>query len=331
MRRAGALAVCLGLFLTLTSCAPQRHTSTFFAMDTVMELTVYGGEGILDETEELVRALETELSVTDEQSDIYALDRDGSADLGEDAAALMERALELCALTDGALDITVYPVVRAWGFTTGEYRVPDEGELVALLDLVDYTKVKDLTLPEGVMVDLGAVAKGWTSDKAAELWRSRGITSGLMNLGGNVYALGKKPDGSLWRVGVRDPFSDATLAAVEVEDKAVVTSGGYERYFEENGVRYHHIIDPGTGAPARSGLASVTVIGQDGTLCDALSTAFFVMGLERASELWRNALSGVEAVFVTDGGEVTITEGLEGSFEPMNDYKNVEIKVIRRG
>ena len=295
-----------------------------------MDLTVYGDEDILTDTEALIRDLEQKLSVTRPDSEIYALNEAGTAALSEDTQALLRRALAICALTDGALDITVYPVVRAWGFTTGAYRVPEAEELTALLEKVDYTKIADLTLPEGVLIDLGAVAKGCAADRAAALWRERGVESGLMNLGGNVYALGTKPNGGPWRVGLRDPFSEATLAALEVTDSAVVTSGGYERYFEEDGVRYHHIIDPAAGTPARSGLASVTVVGTEGTLCDGLSTAFFVMGLDRASALWRT-LEGVEAVFVTEEREIYITEGLEGRFQPMNDYKNAEIKVIRRG
>ncbi len=328
MRR--ALSACLALCLVLGSCAAQKREGTFFAMDTVMDLTVYGDEDILTDTEALIRDLEQRLSVTRPDSEIYALNETGKAALSEDTEALLRRALEICALTDGALDITVYPVVRAWGFTTGAYRVPGAEELAALLEKVDYTKISGLTLPEGVLVDLGAVAKGYAADRAAALWRERGVESGLMNLGGNVYALGTKPGGDPWRVGLRDPFSDATLAALEVTDSAVVTSGGYERYFEEDGVRWHHIIDPAAGTPARSGLASVTVVGAEGTLCDGLSTAFFVMGLDRASALWRT-LEGVEAVFVTEEREIFITEGLEGHFQPMNDYKNAEIKVIRRG
>lgn len=330
MRRA-LPAVCLVLVLALSSCAPQKRTASFFAMDTFMELNVYGEESVLDDTRALIERLEGELSVTDPESEIRALNQNGTAELGEDARSLLERALEICALTGGALDITVYPVVRAWGFTVGEYRVPEPEEIAALLEKVDYTRISDLTLPEGFMVDLGAVAKGRASDEAVRIWGEAGVKSGLMSLGGSVYAMGTKPDGSRWRVGIRDPFSDGLLAAVEVEDRAVVTSGGYERYFEENGRRYHHIIDPKTGYPARSGLASVTVIGGEGTLCDGLSTAFYVMGLERALELWRSARLEVEAVFVTEDGEITVTEGLEGSFEPLGDYKNAEIKVVGRG
>lgn len=336
MRRAALFLLAALTALSLASCTPERYTSTFFAMDTVMELTVYGDGDILEKSEARIRRLEAELSVTDENSEIYALNRDGQAPLGEDAKSLLERALEICRLTGGALDITVYPLVRAWGFTTGQFRVPGRSELESLLEKVDHTKIDGLTLPDGVMVDLGAVAKGRTSDEVAKLWREAGVESGLINLGGNVYALGRKPDGTMWRVGIRDPFSDTYLAALDVEDRAVVTSGGYERYFEEGGVRYHHIIDPATGYPADSGLASVTVVGADGTLCDGLSTAFFVMGLDAASALWRKyepdgTHPAFDAVFVTDGGEVYITEGLEGAFKPMNAYENAQIKVIRRG
>lgn len=327
------------LALSLAGCAePEREkrTRTVFAMDTVMELTVYGPESVLDETEKRLRELESTISVTDPDSQISALNRGGGTGLSGDAAALYQRALELCRLTGGALDITVYPLVRAWGFTTGQYRVPDEEEIGKLLKTVGYEKISGYELPEGSMIDLGAVAKGYAADALARLWRDAGIKSGLMNLGGNVYAIGRKPDGTKWRIGVRDPFSDTVLGALEVEDTALVTSGGYERYFEAEGVRYHHIIDPGTGAPARSGLASVTVVGNDGTVCDGLSTGLFVMGLEKAAQFWREYglgafSSGFEAVFVTDGGEIYITEGLEGSFLPMNGYQNAEIKVIRRG
>lgn len=328
MRR--ALLACLALCLTLCSCAASRRTGTFFAMDTVMEVTVYGDDDLIADTEALIRDLEDRLSVTRPGSEIYALNETGGAALSEETETLLRRALEICALTGGALDITVYPVVRAWGFTTGAYRVPGEDELEALLEKVDYTKISGLTLPEGFLVDLGAVAKGFASDRVAALWRERGVESGLMNLGGNVYALGAKPGGDPWRIGLRDPFSESSLAVLEVTDRAVVTSGGYERYFEEDGVRWHHIIDPATGYPARSGLASVTVVGAEGALCDGLSTAFFVMGLDRASALWQT-LEGVEAVFVTEGREIYITEGLEENFQPINDFKNTEIKVIRRG
>lgn len=334
MRRAAPALLGLALLLALTGCAPRAQTASVFAMDTVMELTAYGDRACVDEAVSLIRALEARLSVTAEDSDIARLNRSGGGEAAADTMALLKRALELCKLTGGALDVTVYPLVRAWGFTTGEYRVPEDALLAELITKVDYAAVqldgRTVRLPEGALLDLGAVAKGWAADRITELWRGAGVKSGLINLGGNVQVLGGKPDGSAWRVGIRDPFSEDILGAVSVRDAAVVTSGGYQRYFEQDGVRYCHIIDPETGRPADSGLASVTVIGAEGVLCDGLSTALYVMGREEAVRLWREN-EGFDLVLVTEDGEAIITEGIEGSFTPMGDYADKEIKVMRRG
>ena len=322
MRR--LLALCLALVLLSGCTSTSVRTAspvecTFFAMDTVMSLRVYGDEALLDAAEARVRELEALWSVTEEHSEIYALNRDGFAALSGDAAGLLANAFELCERTGGALDITIYPVVRAWGFTTGEYAVPDSKTVEELLARVDYTRAAldehagTASLPDGVEVDLGSVAKGYTGDALTALLKSRGVESAMLDLGGNIQTVGAKPDGSSWRIGVRDPEGNEILGVVEVVDRAVVTSGGYERFFERDGVRYWHIIDPATGAPARSGLQSVTVIGESGLLCDALSTALFVMGLDRALEHWRE-YRDFEAVFVCDDGSVTITSGLEDSF-----------------
>ena len=321
--------LCLGLVLSLLfGCAPastqtnQTWESTFFAMDTVMNVRIYAGgnEALLDAAEARVRDLEALWSVTDENSEIYALNRNGSAALSGDTAGLLAGALELCERTGGALDITIYPVVRSWGFTTGEYAVPDSKTIEALLARVDYTQVTldeaagTAAIPDGVEIDLGSVAKGYTGDVLAGLLKVHGVESALLDLGGNIQAVGAKPDGSPWRIGVRDPEDEAGyIGVVSVSDKAVVTSGGYERYFERDGVRYWHIIDPATGAPARSGLQSVTIIGESGLVCDGLSTALFIMGLDGALEHWR-AHRDFEAVLIADDGSVTVTAGLEDSF-----------------
>jgi thiamine biosynthesis lipoprotein len=262
--------------------------------------------------------------VTNEDSEIYAVNRDGSGTLSADSADLLTQALDICRLTDGALDLSIYPVVRAWGFTTGDYGVPSAEELEELLGHVDYEQISfeestdTVTLAQGMEIDLGSVAKGYTGDRVLQLLRENGVTSAMLNLGGNVQALGAKPDGSPWRVAIQDPLSDGYLAAVEIEDQAVITSGGYERYFVEDGETYWHIIDPATGAPSHSGLISVSVIGDSGILCDGLSTSLFVMGLEDAAALWRSR-DDFEAVFVSEDGQVTITEGLEDNFTLLSD------------
>ncbi len=316
--------------LLLAGCAPaQPLERTFFAMDTVMSVRLYqgGGESTLGQAEARVRELEALWSVTEEDSEIYALNHDGAAELAPETADLLRTALGMCERTNGALDISIYPVLRTWGFTTGEYAVPDEDTLTALLSRVDYTQVRQdgtwASLPEGMEIDLGSVAKGCTGWWLAYLLKEEGVTSALLDLGGNIQAIGAKPDGSPWRVAIRDPEGDGNIGVVEVADQAVITSGGYERYFEEDGVRYWHILDPQTGRPARSGLASVTVIGDSGgtgidmgAVCDGLSTALFVMGRDDAVSFWRQHREewAFELVLVEEDGSVTVTEGLEGRF-----------------
>ncbi len=319
------------LLLLPYGCAPaQPLERTFFAMDTVMTLRLYqGGDGsLLDRAEARVRELEGLWSVTDGASEISTLNHDGSAELSPETADLLRTALDMCRRTDGALDISTYPVLRAWGFTTGEYSVPGGEAIAALLPLVDYGRVAleagAAALPPGMEIDLGSVAKGYTGDALAALLKQGGAASALLDLGGNIQAVGSKPDGSPWRVAIRDPAGDGHIGVVEVADQVVVTSGGYERYFEEDGVLYWHIIDPATGWPARSGLTSVTVVGESGLLCDGLSTALFVMGREGALEHWRQHRD-FEAVLVSEDGSVTITAGLEGRFTPADPARPLTV------
>ena len=332
-------AALLSAAFLLTGCsgapAQEPETATFFAMDTAMDFTVYGDAALLDEAETLIGSLEEQVSVTDEHSNIYAIDHTGSGSLSGNAAELMAQALELCRRTGGALDISVYPIVRAWGFTTGSYQVPDEETIQSLLPLVDYTQIQYdaatgvVTLPEGMEIDLGSVAKGYAGQLAAQMLRERGVQSALLNLGGNVQTVGAKPDGSPWQIGIKDPKGEDAMMVLSIADQAVVTSGGYERYFEQDGQTYWHIMDPFTGHPADSGLISVTIVGDEGVVCDGLSTALFVMGLEKAADLW--AQSGdFEAVFVTASGEVYITEGLRDHFALTERYADTPVSVIER-
>lgn len=334
MRRL-CLAAAAACLLLLAACAgPESWEREILAMDTVMKLTIYGenapqaGEAAVDRIQEL----EGLLSVTREDSEIYAANHTGSAELSPDAAALLARALALCRETGGALDVTIYPVVRAWGFTTGAYRVPDDGELTALLERVDYRQAAlegdRLTLPEGVELDLGAMAKGYTGDQLMALLAREGIASAIVELGGNVQALGAKPDGSPWRVALQAP-EGGYAGVLEIVDKAVVTSGGYQRYFEQDGEIYWHIIDPAQGRPARSGLQSVTIVADEGTLCDGLSTALFVMGREEALDFWRTR-NDFECVLISEDNTVAITEGLEESFSLYGDWEGRALEIIRR-
>lgn len=332
-----AAALCLS---ALTGCekTPEPVEFTSFAMDTVMSVTLYGGDK--KKTAAALRMLDSmdqELSVTREDSYISQVNRAGGQGvaLGGWAADLLPCALELCKLTGGALDVTTYPAVKAWGFTQEEHRVPSTAELAELAAKIDYTAVKlegdTVTLPAGMEMDLGAVAKGYAGDLLAAVVRDNGISSALLDLGqSTIVAVGSKPGGKPWRIGVVDPAQPGTYFAVaELTDMAMGTSGGYQRYFEQDGVTYWHILDPDTAAPARSGLASVTVVAPSAFLCDGLSTALFVMGLEEGTTFWRDHPElEFEVIFVTEDGGIYRTAGLEGRFSLAEGYEDREVTVL---
>ena len=316
--------------LALYACASSEHTSDFFAMDTYMSVKTYGTDAAATVKGEAER-LESLFSVTDDVSEIGILNANGRIEASDETIELIERALEISRMTDGALDITVYPAVRAWGFTTGEYAVPSPEKIEELRSLIDCTKVtvdgNTVSVPDGYMVDLGAVAKGYLGDRVRDILKNAGVTSAIADLGGSIVTVGGKPDGSPWRVAIRDPNGDGSVGVIEVKDKCVVTSGGYERYFtDENGVKRWHIIDPATAEPADAGLLSATVIGEDGVLCDGLSTALFVMGAEKAEAMWRKE-GGFEMILVTKTGDVLVTDGINDSFS-LSEGSPYELKVI---
>ncbi len=316
--------------LALSACASGEFSSDFFAMDTYMSVKTYevdAGDAVKNEAERL----ESLFSVTDEKSEIGTLNANGRVEASDETVELIERALEISGMTDGTLDITVYPAVRAWGFTTGEYAVPSPEKIEELRSLIDCTKVtvdgNTVSVPDGYMVDLGAVAKGYLGDRVRDILKNEGVTSAIADLGGSIVTVGGKPDGAPWRVAIRDPNGDGSFGVIEVKDKCVVTSGGYERYFtDENGVKRWHIIDPATAEPADAGLLSATVIGEDGVLCDGLSTALFVMGAEKAEAMWRKE-GGFEMILVTKTGDVLVTDGIIDSFS-LSEGSAYELKVI---
>ena len=305
-------------------------------MDTYMTFTAYGmdAEAAVLAAEDKIRELEALWSVTDENSDIYAVNHSAgqTVTIDQKTAELVSFALDMAEKTNGVLEPTIYPVLTAWGFTTGENRIPTEIELAGLLDKVGYEKVKlnenQIQTEPGSMIDMGAVGKGYAGDEAAQVLRERGITAALLDIGGNIQAIGTKPDGSDWRVGLKDPFSGNVLGIFQISDMAVVTSGNYERFFVgDDGKTYGHIVDPATGRPVENGIASVSVIASEGKLCDALSTALFVMGLEQAKECWRQH-KDYEMILIMEDGNIYLTEGIRDSFSLNSDYKDMNINVI---
>jgi thiamine biosynthesis lipoprotein len=315
----------------LTACGKSADTmksADIFAMDTYMNLKAYGSdaEAAVADAEARIYELEQIFSVTNEASDIWKINHaDGQpVSVTSDTVSVLQTAQQMHKESGGALCISLYPVLRAWGFTTGKYCIPTDNEITNLLKNCDDTKISctdsTVQIPDNYAIDLGAVAKGYTGDAIMEIMRTHQISSAIINLGGNVQTLGSKPDGSAWTVGITDPFSpDTLLGTVSVTEKAVITSGNYERYFTGcGGQKYWHILDPADGFPADNGLVSVTVIGSSGAKCDALSTALFVEGTEQALEHWSSS-SDFEMILVTSDGELLMTEAIAEDYTAKKD------------
>ena len=327
------IILCL-LFAGCSSGSPKEYVTDFFAMDTIMSITAYG-KGAEDGAGAAARRiveLERLLSVTDVNSEIYALDHGGNAVVSPETADLISFALEVAESTGGALEPTIYPVLSAWGFTADNNRVPSAEEISELLKKVDHKRVSidgnTVTLGEGMMLDLGAVAKGYAGDEAERIMRENGVESALIYLGGNIQLLGKKPDGGEWRLGIKDPAGAGNVGILSASDCAVVTSGNYERSFTaDDGTVYGHIIDPESGIPVNNGLLSVTIVAKEGRMCDALSTALFVMGSDGAQEYWR-ANGNFDMILITDDGELFITDGISDSFELDSAHTELSVKIV---
>lgn len=313
--------------------AEGAATKDLFAMDTYMTLTANDGQ-----TEEAIEAAAKEieridalLSTGKTDSEISEINKTGNGLLSEDTKTLIQASLELYDETGGLFDITIYPVMRAWGFADGNFRVPEKEELKSLLANMGADKIAldeekgELSLCAGTEIDLGGIAKGYTSNRVMDIFKEYGVTSGVISLGGNVQTLGAKTNGEEWRVAVQKPDKeDEYVGVVSVKDKAVITSGGYERYFEEDGKTWHHIIDPRTGYPAGSGLTSVTIVSGDGTMADGLSTSLFIMGKEKAVTFWREHSDEFEMILVDEDEHIFVSEGLADSFSSDYEYEIIE-------
>ncbi len=293
-----------------------------------MTLTAYGdnAQNVLKQAQKRINELDKKLSVSDKNSEVSKLNSAGKGTLSADCAFLMEKSLSISRSTNGAFNPMLLPLTKAWGFTDKNYNVPNDKQINALLKECDISKVRfdkktgEIEfLQKGMAVDFGGIAKGYASDEVKNIFRSNKV-NGIISLGGNIWAIGSKENGEPWKVAVKNPDSEEKyLGTLSVSDKAIVTSGSYERYFEKDGKVYHHILDPKTGCPAESHLKSVTIISNDGTLADGLSTALFVMGLDKAIEYQKSHSQQFDAVFYTDDGGIFVTKGIAEQFS--SDYK----------
>lgn len=316
-----ALLVCAVTLFTMAGCkkAPEPVTRSGFLLDTVVRITIYDKEDtkLLDGCFEKIAEYEKIFSRTDENSELYKINHRGvsSLEVSEPMRELTEKGLYYCGLSGGAFDIAIAPLTELWDFKSPDKSVPLEADIEAARLKCDYRSVSlsgntiSFAGPD-TMLDFGALAKGYIADKISGYLKENGVKSAVINLGGNVLCVGRKPDGEAFKIGVRKPFSDETVRTVSADGLSIVTSGVYERYFEENGVLYHHILNPETGYPYNNGLYSVTVLSESSLDGDGFSTLLFSLGLEDGMRLV-NSIDGVEAFFITEDNEVHYSDGAE--------------------
>ncbi|MFM9412783.1 FAD:protein FMN transferase [Peptococcus simiae] len=307
--------------------APIQADADMYAMDTVMHFRVYtenktDAEKAINAAMDEIKRLDALLSTNHKDAELAILNSKGEVDLSDDSAYLYDRSREISKLTGGHFNVAIYPLVKAWGFTTQKFQVPDQATIDKLLPLTDMSLVhfdKDKKTirfdKEGMGVDFGGIAKGYASQRIMQIFADNKVVGGLVNLGGNTQLFGTKPDGADFNVAIQDPKNEEDFVGiVQRSDCAIITSGIYQRYFEENGQRYHHIIDPATGKPADNSLASASVITADGTTADALATALMIMGKEGAIAFWQAHSDLFDMVLVDKDNRVSITPGLVEDF-----------------
>ncbi len=288
-------------------------SQTEFALDTICTVSLYewsgDGEQLLSNAFALCRRYENMLSTTVSGSDIFNINHSHgkTVTVSAETATLLSDALTYCEMSGGKFDITIYPVKQLWDFSGNSHSIPDRGALEGALAQVNYRHVvineNSVTLPDGSGIDLGAVAKGYITDKMAEYLQSKKVNAAVIDLGGNIRVIGSKPDGSKWKIGIQKPFDSGSIQTVQASDEAIVTSGIYQRYFITNDVLYHHILDPSTGMPCDTGLSSVTIIAPSAELADVLSTVCMLLGYEQSCQLLQN-FPNVQAVFITSEMQV---------------------------
>ncbi|WP_226984148.1 FAD:protein FMN transferase [Halothermothrix orenii] len=327
----------------LNGCQGQKEkndlpaaSKSSFLMDTIVSMKVYGEkpDKVIEEAFQRMREIENEMSVTLKSSYIYKINSNPGepVKVDSDTFRVIRKAITYAEITDGNFDPSIRPLVSLWGIGTENARVPARSEIEEAKRLVNYKLIKldeeekTVVLQKpGMGIDLGAIAKGYAADEVRRIFKKHRVEHAFVNLGGNVLVVGGKPDGSPWVVGIQDPRRErgSVMASFKVKDKAIVTSGNYERYFEKDGVVYHHIIDPKTGSPARTNLLSATIICDDSFDADALSTSVFVMGVDRGLELVES-LNGVEVMFINKDLEIILSEGLKNKIKVLNqDFKLV--------
>lgn len=310
------------LLLLLTGCGKQEPvTVQGFLLNTTVSLTLNDGtEEIANAAMERCAAYEKIFSRTDPESELYRLNHRQISQVSDELAEIIAIGLAYAEHSDGAFDITMGSVTSLWNFTNDKCVVP-QAEIISCE--LTHTGWETVTLEGNTVIfsdsetvlDLGGIAKGYIADRLAEFLEGEGVTSAILDLGGNLYCLGSRTDGTDFQIGIQFPFEERNqvIGGVPVSNRSVVTSGVYERYFQVNDTLYHHILNPETGYPARSGLLAVSILSRHSVDGDALSTACFVLGVEKGLALIEQTQEA-EAIFITEDFQIHLSSGLEGVF-----------------
>lgn len=315
MRKIFAISTVAVLLLStslISGCKESSLTRTFFAADTVCSITLYDGdETTLDGAVELCNKLAGIMDANNESSPLCTLNKEKALEKpDQDLFNVIKAAKDYAEISSGVFDPTIRAFTRLWDFKSGA--VPSSSDLQKAAQYVGYEKLslenERISLLGEAEIELGAIAKGYISQRIYEYLKSQNVTSAIINLGGNVTLLGNNK-GERFLVGIQKPFEQGIVTSISAEDCSVVTSGIYQRYIEKDGVIYHHLLNSKTGMPEQNSLFSVTVISKSGTEADALSTLCFLLGKEKGMK-YIESLENTEAVFIDRENNLHLTSGL---------------------
>lgn len=327
--------VCIGVLGCISENENQSISRTELFMGTAIKVTLYGSndEKILDKAFDKVKEIENLVSINKDETELTKLNENAGKNkvkLSDISYEIIKKGLNYSKLSNGGYDISIGPLVKLWSIGLEGARVPSKEEINSTIKNVDFSKIQlnDSTnevflSKENMMLDLGSIAKGYTADLVADVLKNEGIKSAIIDLGGNIYALGKKQGGKDFTIGIQNPFKDRgnVVASISASNKSIVTTGVYERFIEKDGTKYHHILNPKTGYPYETKIAGVSIVSNKSVDGDALSTLIFTKGLEEGLKLLEG-LDGIDAVFIMENKDIYITSGIKDSFKLLDDnYK----------
>ena len=309
----------------------QKSSLSFQAMNTFVSVQTFGenSKNVNQKIKARLSELESLFSTTDPSSEIYKLNHSSEKiQVSSETYSLLSYSVKMAEIFNGHFNPALFPVIREWGFTTGNYHVPSQEKINFLLKKTDFSQIQFfddnfVQLQDSMSVDFGSVAKGFASDEIVKILSENNILSALIDFGGNIIAFGEKPDSFFWRIGIKNPFGGEVSLAVKVKNQMVITSGGYERFFtDENQKKYIHIFDGKTGFPVENEIESVTIICENGLYADTLSTALFIIGSENAVSFWRER-KDFQMIILQKDGSILYTSPLESQIEILSEFSEI--------